>query len=263
MTAYSLTTRRMILKDMGKAGLAIMVLGSAACASDTSEPDESTTSEGVNEPSTTSPVQPASTSSEPTSTVGWHRANLGFVSAYIIYRGGEAALIDTGVPSSEGLILNALEEIGLGWGSVGHVILTHRHDDHQGSLDSVLANTPGAPWYAGTQDMEAINAPSQGLAVGDGDKVFDLDIIDSPGHTLGHISVLDSTAGVLVAGDALFGEGGGVIGSLPQFTTDMELANASVSKLAGFDYDVLLFGHGEPILNEASRAVGALAESLG
>lgn len=256
MTAYSLPTRRMILKDMGKAGLAIMVLGSAACASDTADPDESTTSENVVEPSTTSPVQP-------TSTVGWHRASLGFVSAYIIYRGGEAALIDTGVPSSEGLILNALEEIGLGWSSVGHVILTHRHDDHQGSLDAVLASTPGSPWYAGAQDMEAINAPSQGLAVGDGDKVFDLDIIDSPGHTLGHISVLDSTSGVLVAGDALFGEGGGVIGSLPQFTTDMELANASVSKLAGFDYDVLLFGHGEPILNEASRAVGALAESLG
>jgi len=262
MTAYSFPTRRMVIKDMGKAGLAIMVMGTAACAPDGAESDESTTSSEAVESSTTPPVQPTTTS-QPTASAGWHRANLGFVSAYIIYRDGEAALIDTGVPSSEGLILKALEEIGLGWDSVGHVILTHRHDDHQGSLDAVLASAPGASWYAGTEDMGAIGAPTDGLAVGDGDKVFDLDIIDSPGHTPGHISVLDSTAGVLVAGDALFGEDGGVIGSLPQFTTDMDLANASVSKLASFDYDVLLFGHGEPILNEASRAVGALAESLG
>ena len=239
-----------------------MVLGTAACASGSDDPDETTTSE-PSESSTTQSSQPTSTSKPPTPTIGWHRANLGFVSAYIIYRDGEAALIDTGVPSSEGLILKALEEVGLGWDSVGHVVLTHRHDDHQGSLDAVLASAPSAAWYAGAEDMGAIGALTDGQAVGDGDKVFGLDIIDSPGHTLGHISVLDSSAGVLVAGDALFGEDGGVIGSLPQFTTDMELANASVSKLAGFDYDVLLFGHGEPILNEASRAVGALAESLG
>ena len=67
----------------------------------------------------------------------------------------------------------------------------------------------------------------------------------------------------MVTGDALFGAGGGVTGSLAQFTTDIGLANASVAKLATFDYDVALFGHGDPILNEASRAVGALAESLG
>jgi glyoxylase-like metal-dependent hydrolase (beta-lactamase superfamily II) len=253
----------MILKDMGKAGLAIMVIGSAACASASEEPEGSTTSEGVAEPPATPAVQSTTASTEPSAKASWHRANLGFVSAYIIYRDGEAALIDTGVPSSEGLIGKALEEVGLGWDAVGHVILTHRHDDHQGSLDAVLASAPEAAWYAGAEDMGAIAAPTAGVAVGDDDNVFGLDIIDSPGHTIGHISVLDSTAGVLVAGDALFGEDGGVIGSLPQFTTDMDLANASVSKLAGFDYDVLLFGHGDPILNEASRAVGALAASLG
>jgi hypothetical protein len=30
-------------------------------------------------------------------------------------------------------------------------------------------------------------------------------------------------------------------------------------KLAGFDYEVALFGHGEPLLEGASTAVGALA----
>jgi hypothetical protein len=37
------------------------------------------------------------------------------------------------------------------------------------------------------------------------------------------------------------------------------LARQSVVKLAGFDYEVALFGHGEPLLEGASTAVGALA----
>jgi hypothetical protein len=43
----------------------------------------------------------------------------------------------------------------------------------------------------------------------------------------------------------------------------MEMANASVAKLAGFDYEVALFGHGEPVLSDASSLVAELAESLG
>ena len=40
----------------------------------------------------------------------------------------------------------------------------------------------------------------------------------------------------------------------------MTTAMASVAKLAGFDYEVALFGHGEPVLEGASAAVSALAQ---
>lgn len=266
----------MLLHDMGKAGLAIMVLGVAACSEDGAEEPTTTDSTGAEEPSTTTdsagepsttPVSSAdastTTSTQAVSSSGWQRANLGFVSAYILYRNGMAALVDTGVTNSERQILAALGEIGLGWDSVGHVIVTHNHPDHQGSLQGVMVETADAPWYAGAGDIGTINATSKGNVVGDGDLVFDLEIIETPGHTPGHISVLDRVSGVLVTGDALNGAGGGVAGANEQFSQDMDLANASVGKLAGFDYDVALFGHGDPILNEASRAVGALAESLG
>jgi glyoxylase-like metal-dependent hydrolase (beta-lactamase superfamily II) len=75
--------------------------------------------------------------------------------------------------------------------------------------------------------------------------------------------VLDPFSGILVAGDALTGADSGVAGPNPQFTPDMEMANASVAKLAGFDYEVALFGHGEPVLSDASSLVAELAESLG
>src|SRR5688500_13803113 len=57
----------------------------------------------------------------------WERVNLGFVSAYILIRGGEAALVDTGEAGSEAAIESSLTSIGLGWSNVGHVIITHSH----------------------------------------------------------------------------------------------------------------------------------------
>lgn len=266
MTAFVFPTRRMLLRDMGKAGLAVMILGTAACASESTDnatPTPETTEGG----STTGPSPtsaPGSTAPAETSSDGaheWHRVNLGFVSAYLLYRGGEAAIVDTGVTGSEGAIGAALGEIGLGWGDVGTLVVTHLHPDHQGSLPAVIeATTDVLPWFAGAADLAAIEAPTQGQAVGDGDTVFrGLQIIETPGHTPGHISVLDPVAGILVAGDAINGEGGGVVGPNPGFSEDMELANASVAKLAGFDYQVILFGHGEPVTANGSTLVSELA----
>lgn len=171
-------------------------------------------------------------------------------------------MVDTGVGGSAASIEAALGEVGLVWGDVGQLIVTHRHPDHQGSVDDVI-NLSGAPWYAGAGDIDAITASTEGISVGDGESVFDLEIIETPGHTAGHISVLDPVNGILVAGDALNGDDGGVAGPNPQFSDDLDLANASVSKLAAFDYEIALFGHGEPVVEGASSRVAALAESLG
>lgn len=260
----------MVLRDMGKAGLAVLVLGSAACAGDAGgEPEDTSATTSGN--GTTSTTASSSTSSGAAPATGlpadagfdYKRVDLGFVSAYLLYRNGEAALVDTGVGGSEGAIEAALFEIGLGWSAVGHVIVTHKHPDHQGSLQAVLSRVEGAPWYAGGGDMAAINASTAGKSVSDGESIFDLEIIETPGHTPGHISVLDRAGGILVAGDAMNGANGGVIGANPDFTEDMQLANTSIAKLAGFDYDVVLFGHGEPVLQSGSSAVADLAASLG
>ena len=46
--------------------------------------------------------------------------------------------------------------IGLDWEAVAHVILTHKHGDHAGSLADVLAGATAATAYAGAADLEAI-----------------------------------------------------------------------------------------------------------
>jgi glyoxylase-like metal-dependent hydrolase (beta-lactamase superfamily II) len=265
MDVYRPITRRAALKDMGKAGLAVMVFGTACTGERDAQPPTTsapTTTAGIE---TTSTVPSATTS--PTDRGGlteWARVEIAIVSAYILYRGGEAALVDTGQSGSAPAIEAALSGIGLGWDAVGHVILTHRHPDHVGSAEAVAELAPNSTIYIGEGDADAIGDLGSGgpQLVADDDNIFDLRVIETPGHTVGHISILDEAAGILVVGDAMNRTNGVLSGSNPSFTADAAAANESVRKLAGFEFEVVLFGHSDPLLSGGSAEVQALANSL-
>ena len=189
----------------------------------------------------------------------WQRVDLGFVSAYVLVRGGQAAVVDTGVGGSAGAIEASLGEVGLDWSAVGDLILTHRHGDHAGSASAVMEAAPAAAAYAGAEDIPGISVPRPLTPVEDGDRVFDLQIVTTPGHTPGSISVYDAVSGLLVAGDALGIEGGKPTLPGAQFTEDMEEAKRSVAKLAELGFETLLVGHGDPIESGASAGVAELA----
>jgi glyoxylase-like metal-dependent hydrolase (beta-lactamase superfamily II) len=272
--------RRVFLTDLGRGTLFVAGFGLfAACGGDDDDaepaarstptptptpPATSTSTDGGEATATASTTATAAEDSGggTAGAVDWERVNLGFVSAYILVRNGEAALIDTGTSGSAGMIEATLEAAGVGWSDLGHVIVTHSHNDHQGSLTAVLNAAPGATPYAGTADIPAISAPRPPSAVGNGDRVFGLDVIETPGHTAGHISLLDPVGGLLVAGDALNGADGGVVGPNPSFSSNHTQALESVGVLAGFEYETLVFGHGEPVLANASALVTELAASL-
>ena len=219
MSAAFPISRRLFLVDLGRAGLAVAVLGVAGCAApgeSASERASSAASSPASPPgdgaaasastaagSGEAPSGSGSGSGTAGGPTAWHRVNLGFVSAYILARGAEAAVVDTGVPGSDGAIADALEAAGLGWANVGHVILTHQHQDHAGSAAAVLEAAPDATGYAGAEDIPAIAAPRALVPVADGDDVFGLQIVATPGHTKGHVAVLDPSGGILVAGDSL------------------------------------------------------------
>ena len=261
-------SRRIFLADLGRGALAIAVVGvgtAAACSDDDDDDDAAATATPSPE-ATTLAASPAATAAiAPSASAGaveWRRVPLGIVSAYVLARNGEAAIVDTGTPGSAADIEGALGVAGLGWDAVGHVLVTHSHGDHVGSLAEVLAQATGATGYAGAADIPAIPSSGALIAVGDGDRVFDLEIVETPGHTPGHISVLDPLGGLLVAGDALNGQDGGVIGPNPRFSSDLALANASVVKLAGFEFETVVFGHGDPVVGGASARVAALVAEL-
>jgi glyoxylase-like metal-dependent hydrolase (beta-lactamase superfamily II) len=169
--------------------------------------------------------------------------------------------VDTGVAGSVDAIVDVLDEAGPGVSGVRHVILTHKHPDHAGSINEVLAATPKATGYVGTADLSEVDATQRLTPLDDGDEVFGLQLVGTPGHTAGHLAVFDPDTGVLVAGDALTNMGQ-LAGSNPQFTEDELAAAESVRKLAQLAPRTILVGHGEPVVDGASAALEELARSL-
>lgn len=274
---YQPLNRRTFLTRLGKSAVAVAILGpvAAACSdgdsTTTTSAGGTTTALGSSTSTSTTTQPPGTTSSttqeQPTTTAvpptRWERVTLGSVSAYLVARGERVTLVDTGRSGNQSEIESVLMTLGLDWDSVDNVILTHLHGDHIGSLGPVMDSARNASAFAGEADISAMGAsPRPVNAVGDGNSVFGLDIIETPGHTAGHICVHDPEGSVLVAGDALNGVDGGVSGANPSFTPDMAAANESVKKLAALSFETAFFGHGEPVVGGADVQVANLAASL-
>ena len=248
--------RRSFLHDLGRGAVAVAVFGPvvAACGGDD---DDSTPAASTTE--STAPTT-AGSDGPTTDALRWERVDLGFVSAFVLARGDRAAIVDTGVDGSAGDIAGVLDTIGLGWDSVDHLILTHAHGDHVGSAGEVVAAAPAATVHAGAADIASIDIGRDIAVASADDDIFGLQVVPTPGHTAGHISVYDPTTRLLVAGDALRSESGAVVGSAPEFTADLDAAAESARRLAALDIDTILFGHGQPIVGGADSLLDVLVD---
>jgi glyoxylase-like metal-dependent hydrolase (beta-lactamase superfamily II) len=248
--------RRWVLRQSGRGLLGFAILGLAACSDAGGPPESDPASAGTTARTTTSDPTPARSGQE----LAWSRVDLGFVSAYVLVRGSQAAVVDTGVAGSADAIGAVLDEAGPGWGGVRHVVLTHKHPDHAGSVSEVLARSSAATGYVGEADLDAVAADDL-RALADGDEVFGLQVVATPGHTPGHVAVFDPDTKLLVAGDSLTNQGQ-LTGANPSFSEDMETAAESVRKLATLAPDTILVGHGPPVIDGAAAALAELARSL-
>lgn len=210
----------------------------------------------------TRPVAPAATPAAILEPVEYLRVVSQFVNSYVLVRGAEIAIVDTGLPNNGAQFTEVIKGAGLDWNAVGHLILTHYHQDHVGSIGEVLEAAAQATVYAGAEDIGQITASRTIQAVGDGDEVFGLQIIATPGHTAGHISILDPVGSLFIAGDALVNTENTLAVSPAQFTWDMAMAEASVKKIGALMFEKAVFGHGDPIEQGASTAVADLAATL-
>jgi hypothetical protein len=59
----------------------------------------------------------------------------------------------------------------------------------------------------------------------------------------------------MFAGDAVRFMDGKITGPPEQFTLDMDKAKGSIRKISTFDFDVMLSGHGQPLISNASQKV--------
>lgn len=280
--------RRTFLAGVGKGTFAVLTevsvarnviaiaIGSTAMAACAAPPEASAPSPATTAPTDQATVAPtAEATSAPTTLVAtttpasialpptsYNQVNLGFVNAYVLVRGNEVAVVDTGVAGSAGKIEDVIKTAGRAWGDVRHVILTHYHSDHIGSMEAVMAAATGAMAYAGPLDIPQIQGKSPLQAVSDGQEIFGLQVVYTPGHTMGHISIYDPAGSALITGDAMANSGGLLTGANPQYSSDMTAANASVKKLATLTFEKAYFMHGSTIEAGASKAVADLAATL-
>ena len=89
----------------------------------------------------------------------------------------------------------------------------------------------------------------------EGDKVGELIVILTAGHSEGSISLLDTNRKVMFVGDAFRFVEGKLVQSPEQFNLDTAKARESIGKISTFDFDVMLGGHGDPLMPEASQKV--------
>ncbi len=176
----------------------------------------------------------------------------------------------------------------LGDRSLSAHVVTHVHPDHQGASKAVCERY-GVPLWCGERDVPAmedgriaerqpdhpINKLSERSFAGppypvsrrlhEGDEVGDFTVLDSPGHSAGHIALWREGDRTLICGDVLFGchPLTGIPGlHLPpdNFTPDPAENRRSVRKLAALEPELVLFGHGPPMRGAAAKLRGFAAK---
>lgn len=207
----------------------------------------------------------------------------GGVNAYLIESGDGLTLIDTGFPKNLDEIEAGIRSMGREPSDLTDILVTHAHPDHLGSAARISAGSvpvslpADEAWIAraGRYDLTMSPAPGffngimfrllirpksyefpafepqKSLTGGDMLNIAGgIEVIHTPGHSAGHMSLLWKTdRNVLLTGDAVV--------NVPRLGyavgyDDFETGKQSAAKLAQLDFEVAAFGHGKPILSNAS-----------
>jgi len=211
-------------------------------------------------------------------------ANMPHANVYIIVNGKEITVIDTGTPGNAQKTVEYIQKLGHQPSDVKTIILTHFHMDHMGSAKElkdltnakVAAHTEDADYISGKKPspkpknilFRAVSsfskpAPVQiDVTLKEGDKIANLSVIHTPGHTPGSIMLLDEERKVLFTGDTLRYDGKKVSSASEQFSTDPNQMRESIAKASKLNFDIMLPGHGETLKPNASEEIKKFNETL-
>jgi glyoxylase-like metal-dependent hydrolase (beta-lactamase superfamily II) len=196
------------------------------------------------------------------------------INCYVI----ENFLIDAGIRSSADKILKSMRNK-----KISTHVLTHSHADHQGS-SKVICETLNIPlwcselekpqaetgnptkeypfpkhivtkfqknfWAGGAQKVEK--------TIKENDYLGQFRVVETPGHSSGHLSFFREKDGVLIVGDVATNmnllttlEGLNLPPDL--FTKNKEENIKSLKKLASLNPKILCFGHGPVLVNNSKQ----------
>ena len=218
----------------------------------------------------------------------WQVRTFGFVNAWLVAQDDDTlTLVDTLTTRSAPLLQRAAAAAG---STITRVVQTHGHVDHVGSTDALLdelpdrtefiASTREAPLLAGDMTLQ----PGEGdtlkggwtklehrptRTVDDGDRIGSLRVIATPGHSPGHIALLDERDGTLIGGDVFSNTWGfrttshvalrfPIVGIATQ-NPAQELESAR--RLLSLEPTRLACGHGQVLEQPVQRMADAIAHA--
>lgn len=215
---------------------------------------------------------------------GVYGVALGFVNAFVLVDDA-VTLVDTGIKARAPRIAAFLKDLGRR--DVANIALTHHHADHRGGLG--LLRAEGVKLFVHPIDAQVVrgdrkppgpqaggpvrralftvlgpllmNAPTQPVDVEltEGDDIpgtGGLRAVHTPGHTMGHVSLLHEPTGVLITGDAIWNVRK-MRWCVRAFCTDIRMTEQTADVLGELDYEVAAFTHGKHIKDHARERVRA------
>ncbi|WP_061457201.1 MBL fold metallo-hydrolase, partial [Bacillus cereus] len=182
----------------------------------------------------------------------------------------ELTLVDTGYPSFLPLIENAILKHGYEMKNLKNIIITHYDDDHIGAVydfkvkypninviaseiesnyingdikserlvqaEEMLERMPNeekefGKWFI--QQLKNINHISVDEKVHDGQMILnnECQVVATPGHTSGHISLYFPNLDCVITGDAAVQENRELVIANPNFCLDIERAEQSLNRI--------------------------------
>lgn len=211
-------------------------------------------------------------------------------------------LVDCGYPNFMLTIENEMNKIGLSLNQLTKIVITHHDHDHMGALREIKDQYPTieilcikeeAPYITGQskslrlQQVEAIydslpeNEKDGSMAfqnfiasikkvdnvtiINSGDMLpwcGGTEIVDTKGHTPGHISLYVKNEKTLIAGDALIVENGKLCMAMPEFVLNMQDAQNSIKNLLRYDIEKIICYHGGIYDTDVRKSLNKIIENF-
>jgi glyoxylase-like metal-dependent hydrolase (beta-lactamase superfamily II) len=194
---------------------------------------------------------------------------------YLLIDPDGLTLIDTGIPGSASQILGYIKHLGYSRRDLNRILLTHADYDHAGSV-AALKKATGARVYASLFEARAVATgqfprslktdnpfvkPIFALAerlgrirpahvdehLSEGQVLpvlKGLRVVDTNGHTPGHLSFFAPALGILFSGDSIVSEKNHLVGSHGAVTWNQVKADAAVRKQMALKVKIVCVGHG-------------------